>query len=81
MTALDELIDRYSRVSLFVSDGREDAITTAARQERHELLALIQTLALALARAQGIPLDECEGGLLGEARAVLGKFPTTNRKD
>lgn len=83
MTALDDLLAEYD--SLVRSgprhDDRSKRLMKSARQERAEHLALIHTLALALARQQGIPLDECDGGLLGKAREVLGRYATTNRKD
>jgi hypothetical protein len=85
MTALDELTTRYQAVNEYVNgcrpfyvcltDEEVEALTAAAKNEQAQLLSLIQTLALALARSQGVPLDECEGGLLGEARAVLGRYP------
>jgi hypothetical protein len=82
MTALDELIDDYDHRghSVTAAEGDQgDNLIAAARHEQATLLSLIQTLALALAREYQVPLDECEGGLLGEARGVLGRYPTTNR--
>ena len=79
MTALDELLADFAslRNGEAPSNTRDrDNLAKRVQREQAQLLALIQTLALALALAQGVPLDECEGGLLGEARAVLGRYAT-----
>jgi hypothetical protein len=79
MTALDALIDRYRDAEARGEYAHDADAVAAARHEQAKLLALIQTLALALAREYQVPLDECSGGVLGKAREVLGRYETTNR--
>lgn len=70
-SALEQLISEHGQLG-------GHCLIAPARHEQAELLALIQTLSLALARAQGIALDDCDGGLLGKAREVLGRYELTN---